>query len=69
MSSPMRKSPLSSGGSSVSLTGPKFGATLDMLRTLSSNLFKLDAMLKVHDEDDIELKHALVEALDTVRKV
>lgn len=26
-------------------------------------------MLKVHDEDDIEHKHGLVEALDAVRKV
>lgn len=69
MAAPMRKNLVALSGSSSSLTGHKFGATLDLLRLLSSNLFKLDAMLKVHDEADIELKHSLTEALDSVRKV
>lgn len=49
--------------------GPKFGLTLDLLRTLSSNLFKLDAMLKVHDEAELEAKQDLADALETVRMV
>jgi len=69
MSSPVRKGALSGAAGPSALSGSKFGLTLDLLRSLSSNLFKLDAMLKVHDEADIELKHALVGALDAVRKV
>lgn len=69
MAAPLRKNLGSLSGSTSSLTGHKFGATLDLLRLLSSNLFKLDAMLKVHDEADIELKNSLIEALDSVRKV
>lgn len=69
MSSPTRKSLVASPSASSSLSGAKFGATLELLRVFSSNIFKLDAMLKVHDEDDIEHKHGLVEALDAVRKV
>lgn len=69
MAAPLRKNLGALSGSSSSLTGHKFGATLDLLRLLSSNLFKLDAMLKVHDEADIELKNSLIEALDSVRKV
>lgn len=69
MAASLRKNLLVSGGSSTSLHGPKFGATLDLLRLLSSNLFKLDAMLKVHEETDIDMKQSLVEALDSVRKV
>ena len=69
MSSPIRKSAMVSGGSSSSLAGAKFSATLDLLRLFSSNIFKLDAMLKVHDEEDIEMKQGLVEALDSIRKV
>lgn len=69
MAALLRKNTLAGTGSSTSLTGPKFGATLDLLRLLSSNLFKLEAMLKVHDETDIDLKQSLVEALDSVRKV
>lgn len=67
MSAPARKSGSMPSGSS--LKGPKFGATLDLLRVMSSNLFKLDTMLKVHDEADIELRAKLIEALDGVRKV
>lgn len=56
-------------GGSTNLTGSKFGATLDLLRILSSNIFKADTMLKVHDESDIEFKADLIEAIDAVRKV